>query len=313
MINHFRSQMPRPIMGIGHSLGATSLLFASLMHPRLFNSLVLIEPHMTDNPLAGDGPLFVAMSTHKRDVWPSREQAVEKSFKVLKGWDPRVFELWKKYGYRDLPTAMYPAPTDATRPVTLTTTKHQETIMYTRPNVKRHTQLGLPRDQAYTEARPGETGPPHDPLLFPDVLGPLLPDQKSYRPEPILAFKMVEHLRPSTLYVSASHSPLGKGGEHRAAAKRTGTGVGGSGGMETGHVKFMKINRAGHTVPLEKVEETASVVGPWIKQEVQRWREDEMRVFEGWKDRPISERSGLPLDWNEVIGSLRLPERPSKI
>ena len=144
MINHFRAQMPRPIMGVGHSLGATQLLLASLMHPRLFTSLVLIEPHMTDNALAGDGPLFVAMSTKKRDVWSSRAEAAEKSHKVLKAWDPRVFELWKKYGYRDLPTAMYPAPEDGTRPVTLTTTKHQETIMYTRPNVKRHTQLGVP-------------------------------------------------------------------------------------------------------------------------------------------------------------------------
>ncbi|KAJ5118968.1 hypothetical protein N7448_010676 [Penicillium atrosanguineum] len=314
MINHFRAQMTRPIVGIGHSLGATQLVFASLMHPRLFNSLVLIEPHMTDNALAGDGPLFVAMSTKKRDVWPSREEAAENSLKVLKAWDSRVFELWKKYGYRDLPTAMYPAPKDGTRPVTLTTTKHQETIMYTRPNVKRHTQLGVPQPQAYTEPKPGETGPPpHDPLLFPDVLGPLLPDQKSYRSESILAYKMVEHIRPSVLYVSASHSPLGKGGEHADAARRTGTRFGGSGGMEAGRVQYVRIKKAGHTVPQEKVAETASVLGPWIKQEIQRWQEDEARISEDWRDRPIREKSGLPLDWNEVIGSLRLPKRPAKI
>jgi hypothetical protein len=269
---------------------------------------------MTDNPLAGDGPLFVAMSTGKRDVWPSREVAAEKARKLLKTWDPRVFELWKKFGYRDLPTAMHPQdPTDGTRPVTLTTTKHQETIMYTRPNVKRHTHLGVPNSQAHTDPKSSGISPPHDPILVPDMLGPLLPDQKSYRPEPILAYKLVPHIRPSVLYVSASHSPLGKGGEHAEAAQRTGTGFGGSGGMESGRVEYVVVQKAGHTLPQEKVAETARVLGPWIKQELQRWQQDETRVYAGWTERPTSEKSGFPAEWKEVIKSLPLPKRQAKI
>ncbi|KAJ5322670.1 hypothetical protein N7452_010959 [Penicillium brevicompactum] len=314
MINHFRDQMPRPIIGVGHSLGAVQLLFASLFHPRLFTSLALIEPHMTDNPLAGDGPLFVAMSTAKRDVWPSREAAAEKSRKVLKAWDPRVFELWKKHGYRELPTALHPqTPKDGSSPVTLTTTKQQETIMYTRPNVNRHVHLGVPHDQAHTDPDSIKASTAHDPLVAPDVLGPLLPDQKSYRPEPILAYKLVPHIRPSVLYISASHSPLGKGGQHAEAAKQTGTGFGGSGGMDCGRVKLVTIPKAGHTLPQEKVVDTAQVLGPWIKQELQRWRQDEERIYGGWRDRPISEKSNFPDEWREVIESLPLPKRPAKM
>jgi hypothetical protein len=269
---------------------------------------------MTDNPLAGDGPLFVAMSTNKRDVWPSREVAAEKSRKLLKAWDPRVFKLWKEFGYRDLPTAMYPkVSTDGSRPVTLTTTKHQETIMYTRPNVKRHTHLGIPKSEAHTDRKSNITSPPHDPILVPDMLGPLLPDQKSYRPEPILAYKLVPHIRPSVLYVSASHSPLGKGGEHAEAARQTGTGFGGSGGMEYGRVKYVRIQKAGHTLPQEKVADTAQVMSPWIRQELQRWKQDEARVYGDWAERSVCENSGFPAQWKEVIESLPLPKRQAKL
>lgn len=289
-------------------------IFSSLIHPRLFTSLILIEPHITDNPLAGNGPLFVAMSTKKRDLWPSREAAIEQARKLLKAWDARVFRLWEEFGYRELPTVVYPGhPKDGSRPVTLTTTKYQETIMYTRPNVKRHTQLGLSQNEAYTDPKSSEARPAHDSLLVPDMLGPLRRNQRSYRPESILAYKLVPHIRPSVLYLSASHSPLGKGGEHADAAKRTGTGYGGSGGMVFGHVQHVMIQNAGHTLPQEKVAETARALGPWIKQELQRWKQDEARITEAWAKFPTSEKSIFPPEWTEVIKSLPLPKRQAKI
>lgn len=44
MVNQFRDQMTLPVVGFGHSMGATALLELSLLHPRLFSSLVLIDP-----------------------------------------------------------------------------------------------------------------------------------------------------------------------------------------------------------------------------------------------------------------------------
>lgn len=97
------------------------------------------------------------------------------------------------------------------------------------------------------------------------------------------------------------------------AAKQTGTGFGGSGGMDHGRVKLVTIPKAGHTVPQEKVAETAQALGPWIKLELERWRQDEDRIYGGWKDRPISKKSGFPDEWKEVIESMPVPKRPAKL
>ncbi|KAL2049324.1 hypothetical protein ABVK25_010421 [Lepraria finkii] len=43
MVNHFRSQMTRPIVGIGHSCCGTQLVNLSLIHPRLFTTLILYD------------------------------------------------------------------------------------------------------------------------------------------------------------------------------------------------------------------------------------------------------------------------------
>jgi hypothetical protein len=269
---------------------------------------------MTDDPLAGGGPMLVYMSMKKRDAWPSREAAVEKAGKAFKTWDPRVFELWKIFGYRDLPTCIHPEkPANGTRPVTLTTTKHQETMMYTRPNAKRHTQLGAPEGKTYTNPNSSEIGPPHDPILFPDVLGPLSPIQKSYRQESILAFKLLPHIRPSVIYMSASESALGKTGVHLAAAKLTGTGFGGSGGLESGRVQYLVIEEAGHCAPQEKVTDTVQTLASWISQERQHWQEDEARVADGWKELSGKEKSSFQPEWKEIVESIAALNRQSKI
>ncbi|CAI7637249.1 unnamed protein product [Penicillium viridicatum] len=311
MINHFRDQMPRPIVGVGHSLGATQLLFASLFHPRLFSSLILIEPYMTDDVFGGGGPQLLTMSTRKRDVWPSREAAAEKSRKMVRAWDPRVRRLWSEFGYRDLPTAIHSTTTDGANPVTLATTKHQETMMYTRLNPHRHTQLGLSGHQP--QAGPIEPSPPHDPLTVPDMLGALVPGQRAYRPEPILAYKLVPYLRPSVLYLSGSHSPLCRAGSHANAAKRTGTGFGGSGGMLSGRVRHVVIEQAGHTLPQEKVASTVQALGPWIHQEMQHWQQDEARMANGWEGLTVREKSTFPREWVEIIDNLPGIKRSSKI
>lgn len=269
---------------------------------------------MTDDPLAGGGPMLVYMSVKKRDSWPTREAAIEKAGKAFKTWDPRVLELWKTFGYRDLPTCIHPEkPAIGTRPVTLTTTKHQETMMYTRPNVKRHTHLGALEGKTYTDPTSSEIAPPHDPVLFPDVLGPLTPIQKTYRPESILGFKILPHIRPSVIYISASDSALGKAGKHLDAANLTGTGFGGSGGLESGRVQYSVIEKAGHFLPQERVKETGQILGSWLSQELQRWQEDEARVADGWKELSGKEKSSFQPEWKEVVESIAIHNRQSKI
>ena len=134
MVNKFRDQMPRPIIGVGHSMGGCQLANLALLHPRLFETLVLVDPviHQVVT-LSGNVSPAVA-SARRREVWPSREAAATafKKSKFYQTWDPRVLERWVEYGLRDMPTKIFP---DAKRPeVTLTTTKHQEVMTFLRPN-----------------------------------------------------------------------------------------------------------------------------------------------------------------------------------
>jgi hypothetical protein len=118
------------------------------------------------------GPALTRISTGRRDLWSSREEAIKSARKSYKQWDERVLQRWFKYGYRTLPTVVYPQseasslpldvassssnavfdvytwvqdrwPEEGFRPlvnekgpVTLTTTKHQEVFSYLRPNFK---------------------------------------------------------------------------------------------------------------------------------------------------------------------------------
>ncbi|RAH44191.1 uncharacterized protein BO95DRAFT_367016 [Aspergillus brunneoviolaceus CBS 621.78] len=323
MINQFRDQMPRPIMGLGHSVGAAQMIFLSLIHPRLFSSLMLVEPYFVERTLQGSGPLLLRLTINKRDIWPSRAVAVDKSRKALRSWDPRVLDRWARFAYRELPSAVYPqedatqsssSSPDAGPAVTLATTKYQEALMYTRANPRRYRELGLP-DELNQKHEHEAPSPPHDPLLFPDVLGALVPEQNSYRPEPVLAGRLVPHLRPSVLFLSGAESPLCKLGIHERIAKKVGTGFGGSGGMEYGRVRHHLVPKAAHTLPLEKVTATADALGPWIQQEVRRWKEDEQRIAQGWDELPAREKSMYSNEWKEMIGSAanRIIERRSKL
>jgi len=110
------------------------------MHPRLFTTLVLIDPAMgllsSSPPEAGPGPGM--LSTYRKDIWPSRDAAAEefRSSKFFREWDPRVLDRLIEYGLRDLPTSVYPddAMVKGEKRVTLTTTKHQEVFTFLHPN-----------------------------------------------------------------------------------------------------------------------------------------------------------------------------------
>lgn len=50
LVNQFRDDTARPIMGVGHSLGAAILLNLSLLHPRLLTSPTFVEPAVSSVP-----------------------------------------------------------------------------------------------------------------------------------------------------------------------------------------------------------------------------------------------------------------------
>ncbi len=289
MINHFRSQMPLPIIGVGHSMGSNQLVNLSLMHPRLFSTLVLMEPVIQEigTTLRGDsGRIPARLSTFRRDIWPSKAAAVAsfKKQKYYQLWDPRVLELWIEYGIRPTPTTLYPDERDGV--VTLSTTKHQEVRSFLRPMFSRRKGA---RDEEQREAYPDL-----DPLINPEVM-------PFYRPEVPATFHRLKYLRPSVLYIFGETSEMSTPAEIAKKVARTGISIFGSGGAATGRVRELTIKGRGHLVPMEVVDECATAIGEWTGKELQRWKKQQ-REYEEWTKLPLRDRQEVTEEWKTKIG-----------
>lgn len=300
MVNHFRAQMTRPIIGIGHSMGGFHLTQLALLHPRLFTTLILIDPviQRVPNPSGNYAP--AKASAKRRDIWPNRaaaRTAFQKS-KFYQAWDPRVLELWLQHGLRDLPTALHPTSSTSSSSddpqVTLTTSKHQEVLTFMRGNFP-------------TASNPNPSTAPN-PLTHPDVD---LSHNSSpfYRPEPIQLFSRLPSLRPSVLYIFGTHSNLSAPDLQADKLAVTGSGLGGSGGVKEGRVKGVELD-AGHLIPMEKVEESADHVGKWIGKEMVRYRDWEKKTQEEWGDKKGIERSVLSERFMEELNGLMARSKP---
>ncbi|TKA62326.1 hypothetical protein B0A49_05348 [Cryomyces minteri] len=314
MVNHFRDQMPRPLIGIGHSMGGNNLVNLSLHHPRLLETLILIDPVIQRFSSAQGNYAPAQASTFRRDRWPSRQAAAAafKRSKFYQAWDPRVLNLWIKHGLRDLPTPLYPTATpasstppplsadpssataspapDTEKEVTLTTTKHHEVFTFLRPNFP-------------TPSHPNPGTQP-DRRTHPDVDLTAHPTAPFYRPEPIITFANLPHLRPSVLYLFGSESPLSGPAFRRDKMATTGVGVGGSGGAPEGRVREVLFDGAGHLIPMEIVGQTADECLAWLGPKMARWREGEEAERRQWAAVPERERVVLEKEYIEKVGGM---------
>lgn len=298
MINHFRKAMPRPLVGIGHSMGGNNILNLSLMHPRLFTSVIMLDPVVASatSRVGNYSPAYA--SSFRRDLWPSRAAAREAFLKnaFYKSWDPRAFDLWIDYGLRDLPTELYPEGTvipasksaaisssnsTSATPVTLTTTKHQEVFSFLRG---KHPAANQPMSSFSPT-----------PASHPDIPTIIDPEAPFYSTAPILTHHQLPHLRPSCVYILGSKSPIISREllDHRLAI--TGAGVGGSGGVSAGNVKEI-VADGGHFFPFESPSITALHVGQWMDERIPQFRRDEAAQRAQWAKVKDAEKSKLSAD-----------------
>ena len=308
MINHFRRHMRRPLVGIGHSMGGNNIVNLSIVHPRLFASVILVDPviqrYMTTT---GDA---AKASTVRRDMWPSRQAAADtmQASKFYRTWDPRVFDRWTQHGLRDLPTyhhpdtmlkpsaivsadptsVLQPSPPSAP-PVTLTTTKDQEVLTFFRAN--------LP-----TVHHP-DPGRRPNPLTHPDVDPDASPSSPFYNPTATSTFHKLPFLRPSTLYIfgDPSLSPLSSPLTRADKLANTGTGVGGSGGVRQGRVAYTVFDGVGHLIPMQAVEKTAEACASWIAPEIERWRRIEDAERAEWSQVAPREKALLKDEYKRAM------------
>jgi len=288
--------MPRPIVGVGHSMGANNLVNLSIMHPRLLSTLVLIDPVMQSTPSAPPGSKqnFARSSSFRRDQWPSRNAAVNSmtKSKFYQAWDPRVLSRWIEFGLRDMPTFLYQdsgksSDSDTDKPVTLATSKQQEVFTYLRPNFNGLDSGGKPIINRATHP---------DLDLAAEVSYPF------YNPGPMKAFSNLPFLRPSVLYIFGGLSDLSNPESREQKMQRTGVGVGGSGGAVEGRVMEVLLQDAGHLVPMERVGDTAIACSEWLAKELERWRGCEDRWKRSWESKSKKERTMMTDEWRRRIG-----------
>ena len=301
LINAKRKEMPRPIIGIGHSMGGSHLVNVALMHPRLFTTLILLDPVIQTQssapPESGETPAL--LSTFRRDKWPSRAVAAagyQKS-KFYQQWDPRVIKRQVEFGLRDLPTAIYPeeVPEGGEKPVTLATTRHQEVFTFLRPNYEGS----------------GFRGKAVDRRKQPDVHPGLDTIYPFYRPEVPTVFFRLPELRPSVLYIFGETSYLSTPDAIEARLSTTGIGIGGSGGRQDGRVKDVTLKGIGHLVAMEAVEQCADAASEWIGSEMKRWRVGEEEHRREWAKKMPIQKKTVDAEWENMMGGPpRRPEKP---
>ncbi|KAJ2904678.1 Abhydrolase domain-containing protein [Zalerion maritima] len=298
MVNHFRASMPRPIVGVGHSFGGNILVNVSLMHPRLMHSLVLLDPVISRFASTPTGPEAspAASSYGRRDIWPSREEAV-KSFKKSKfygSWDHRVLNAWCNFGVKETPTLVYPDK-GKNGEVTLTTSKHQEIFTFFRPSWPAYDKEGKEIIR---------------PEMAPDMVSaesPQIVYYPFYRPEGALTYEKLPFVRPSVLYVFGETSEVSPPQLCQQKLDTTGTGVGGSGGAAKGRVKGVILKGIGHLVAMNVPGVCADHAADWLDNEMARWRKEEQE-WEEWKAKSDREKTLLTEEWGEKLGRKKKEE-----
>ncbi|CCE35053.1 related to host-specific AK-toxin Akt2 [Claviceps purpurea 20.1] len=300
MINKFR--MPRPLVAVAHSFGSNALAHASLLHPRLFHSLVLMEAAIapdTAGPAANGGTPAYA-SIRRRDVWPSRQHAADSFRKspFYQSWDPRVFDLWIRYGLQ--PKSTDPGTPDGPEEgeVTLTTSKHQEIFTFLRPSWPAFDAAG--KEIVHPE-------------WFRDVLGaPQIPTTALYpfcRHEPPFTHNRLIHLRPGTFFINGGLSTIVSESEANNRAAITGTGRGGSGGTKNGRVQNVTHPHYGHLLPLENPSFCAQQAATFLKAELAIWAAEETK-FEAWARQPNQQKTTASPEWKTYLDRLMKKPKP---
>ncbi|KAJ5652580.1 alpha/beta-hydrolase [Penicillium longicatenatum] len=271
MINQFRDQMPRPLIGIGHSAGGAQIANIAFMHPRLLSSLIFLDPAILKTPPTPfrEHPVFHKFILGRPASWPSRAKAEASiaKFPNYMTWHPRSLQRFFEHGLVELTEANSQLEDSSKeRPVALTTSVAQEIHYMGRRSLTQRLADG-------TLITNYEETPDLDPI---DAER----DDPLYRHEMRATWDRLPELRPSAKFIlgGKSYVPLH---ELQEGAQRCGTGRSGSGGAQKGRVCQVVLKKGSHFFPMELVDDTAKECATWISEEVHRWVKQEQKFREG--------------------------------
>ena len=230
-------------------------------------------------------PNMAQLSAFRRTLWPSREAASTGFAKsaFYKAWDPRVLERWIQHGLRDVPTPLHPE--DQAPQVTLTTTPAQEVFTFLRPNFEGYGVNGKAINRST-----------HADIDTRRIIYPF------HRAEPPAILDRLPGVRPSVLYVFGSESNVGTADVNADKVRRTGVGVGGSGGVPEGRVSGVTFEGIGHLIPMEASAQTADAISEWVGSEMVRFRKEQLAWNEGWKSKPLQEKQRFDEMFLKMLG-----------
>jgi hypothetical protein len=196
----------------------------------------------------------------RKTEWVSREQA-EKSMRkapYFKRWHPFALARYFQFALQDLP--------GKSGAVRLATSKYLEVAHIFRLN-----------DQGLGLQGLGSL-PPEKRKTVPDIDPSASENAPLYSPWTREMFFRLPSLRPWVLYIDGDSTTTSSSPEMaKQRLKTTGTGIGGSGGVEMGTVKQVVIEGAQHTMPLdEHMGETAAAASGFIVAEFQRWQQEQI-------------------------------------
>ncbi|KAH9884764.1 prolyl aminopeptidase-like protein [Xylariomycetidae sp. FL2044] len=286
MVNVFRSEMPRPIIGIAHSFGGNILTQLALMHPRLLSALILYDPVINMFSHVQTGAINGArLAAARRDAWPSREAAVTsfRRSRFFSTWDPRVLQAWIDHALRDAPKGE----------VTLATPRHQEAFTYFRPLYPYERADGTVDREGAPDFDAAFNDPPDVRRHFP-----------FYRSEGHLVVERLPNVRPSVLWVFGGTSDITLPPSSRSEmAQACGSGCNGSGGVAAGRVAEIHVEGRGHLFPLEIPGVCAEHAAKWIQRDMEHYCKTE-RDYADWARRPLVEKTTLSRDHIAALGNL---------
>ena len=133
------------------------------------------------------------------------------------------------------------------------TTKHQEAWSFVRP-------LFEPMQEPEVER-----------LMAPDVDPAEAGSYVFSRPECIITLRNLPFVRPPVLYMFGAKSPLSPKAWIEEKMTLTGSGIGGSGGTENGHVQKRVFEEVGHFLPCEKTKDVCRLASDWLHTQADIW------------------------------------------
>lgn len=277
MINTFRKQMTRPIVGVAHSMGASQAVALAQYHPRLFTCLVLVDGALS---IRGSRNIASMMkySLGKPDAFPSRTAAEKAMFEapIFLKWDRRVLRRYVETAFRE--GSSPGAGQD--KVVALATPKHMEAASLVRPNPEQLNPAAEP-----LSAQQQYSHPDLDPGA--ELMAP------AYNSPSRLAYSFLPSLRPSTLYINGKGSQIAPPETLHERTRVTGSGIGGSGGVECGRVCSVEV-KGGHFLPMTNPSGTAVAVMDWLVPQLEEWKELEAAWAEQWSRKTLQQKQSLP-------------------